>query len=293
MGLRGSQHTAAASRPVPRLSAPSAPDCASNPSFTLQDANKPFLGARNLNQQVSGTPVRDCWDSSSVSPGPSQWGGGAWGAQHGKWKEDLLSLPQGYLQPRVHLQCLRHGKPPAHRRQQKTLRAAGLPHAGLFWVSVSRQTGGVRAIHSLAHAEGLGVGVCLCPWSTAVGGGGGRDLSQSGSNSAGPLSWRCCPRDGSSGAVGAAMAVGWNGPELAAPSATPPARARLCLEEMDAVVRAGWVPHPVPSLAGRVWGWSYPAVGEHTHGRSPAGSTSGWVDSPCPPGIGQGTHQPW
>lgn len=83
MGLRGSQHTAAASRPVPRLSAPSAPDCASNPSFTLQDANKPFLGARNLNQQVSGTPVRDCWDSSSVSPGPSQWGGGAWGAQHG------------------------------------------------------------------------------------------------------------------------------------------------------------------------------------------------------------------
>lgn len=158
MGLRGSQHTAAASRPVPRLSAPSAPDCASNPSFTLQDANKPFLGARNLNQQVSGTPVRDCWDSSSVSPGPSQWGGGAWGAQHGKWKEDLLSLPQGYLQPRVHLQCLRHGKPPAHRRQQKTLRAAGLPHAGLFWVSVSRQTGGGPCHTQSGTRRGAGCG---------------------------------------------------------------------------------------------------------------------------------------
>lgn len=291
MGLRGSQHTAAASRPVPRLSAPSAPDCASNPSFTLQDANKPFLGARNLNQQVSGTPVRDCWDSSSVSPGPSQWGGGAWGAQHGNRASS--HCPRAACSHVSTCSACATGNPRHTAGNRKHSEQPGC-HMLVYSGSVfPGRLGGVRAIHSLAHAEGLGVGVCLCPWSTAVGGGGGRDLSQSGSNSAGPLSWRCCPRGGSSGAVGAAMAVGWNGPELAAPSATPPARARLCLEEMDAVVRAGWVPHPVLSLAGRVWGWSYPAVGEHTHGRSPAGSTSGWVDSPCPPGIGQGTHQPW
>lgn len=45
-------------------------------------------------------------------------------------------------------------------------------------------------------------------------------------------------------------------------------------------------------------GGSYPTVGGHMPGRSPAGSTSGWVDNPCPAGTVGGTrllghHQSW
>lgn len=264
--------------------APSAPDCASNLSFTLWDANKPFLGARNLSQQVSGTPVGTAAvfpqdpDSVVLVPGGHSMETGP--------PLPALGLPAATCPPTV----------PAPWKTPSTPQATESTHCSLaatcwFILGPRFQVDWGCPCHAQAGlCRGAGCGGL--PLSLQHSCGRWQRL-QPESNIAYRPSQRCCQRDESSGAVGAAMAVGWNGPKMATPRATPTARARLCLEEMDVVVRAGRVLHPVPSLAGRVWGSSYLAVGERMCDRSPAGSTSGWVDSPCPPGIGRGTHQPW
>lgn len=67
----------------------------SSQTFTLWDANEPFLGARNLSQQVSGTPVRDCRDGSDVSWDPSGWSWRGGGAREAPTWGRSLSLPRG------------------------------------------------------------------------------------------------------------------------------------------------------------------------------------------------------
>lgn len=247
------------------------------------------LGARNPSQQVSGTPVPDCRDGRDVSwdppgrsrgvgvPGRHPRGSGASpcpvaaGAGHPAWH-----LPA----PPACTPCLHHVPPANH---------GDCPQPGcqelLYSVSVLPSGAG-------APAPGMGR-------AGAAGAGHGASPRTSGS------SWR---RDG----------TGWERPQNDSSRCRPPQPGLGCAwkgrtqwsvqDEHPCPLRRGstlpplcpprlnlcslaprTVPgcwgHTMPSPAGRVWGWPYPAAGGRTPGRSPAGSTCGWGGSPRPAGT--------